>query len=40
MHIDEFLKIAIESNASDLHLKAGAFPIIRVHGALKPLTNI
>ena len=39
MHIDEFLKIAIESNASDLHLKAGAFPIIRVHGALKPLTN-
>ena len=37
MHIDEFLKIAVESNASDLHLKAGTFPIIRVHGKLKSL---
>lgn len=38
MEIDELLKIAIESDASDLHLKAGNFPIIRVNGKLKPLT--
>ncbi|MFP4082759.1 MAG: type IV pilus twitching motility protein PilT [Candidatus Aminicenantes bacterium] len=39
MEIDELLKIAIESDASDLHLKAGNYPIVRVHGVLKPLTN-
>jgi len=39
MEIDELLKIAIESDASDLHLKAGNFPILRVHGKLEPLTN-
>ncbi len=39
MEINELLKIAIESEASDLHLKAGNFPVIRVHGALQPLTT-
>ncbi len=39
MEIDELLKIAIESEASDLHLKAGNFPVIRVHGTLQPLTT-
>ncbi len=39
MDIDEFLKIAIENDASDLHLKAGNYPIIRIHGKLNPLTN-
>lgn len=39
MDIDELLKIAIEADASDLHLKAGNYPIIRVHGRLKPLTS-
>jgi len=39
MDIDELLKIAIESDASDLHIKAGNYPIIRIHGRLKPLTN-
>jgi len=39
MEIDDLLKIAIESDASDLHLKAGNFPILRVHGKLEPLTN-
>ncbi len=38
MEIDELLKIAIERDASDLHLKAGNYPIIRVHGHLIPLT--
>jgi len=39
MNIDDLLKIAIESEASDLHLKAGNFPIVRIHGKLKPLTS-
>ena len=39
MDIDELLKIAIENDASDLHIKAGNYPIIRIHGNLKPLTQ-
>ncbi len=39
MHVDELLKIAIESNASDLHLKAGSHPIMRIHGRLSPITS-
>jgi twitching motility protein PilT len=39
MEIDELLKVAIERDASDLHLKAGNHPIVRVHGALIPLTG-
>lgn len=39
MDIDELLKMAIENDASDLHIKAGNYPIIRIHGKLKPLTQ-
>lgn len=39
MNIDELLKIAIEHDASDLHLKSGNFPIIRIHGKLNTLTS-
>lgn len=39
MDINELLKIAIENDASDLHLKVGNYPVIRIHGRLKPLTN-
>jgi twitching motility protein PilT len=39
MEIDELLKVAIERDASDLHLKAGNHPIVRVHGTLAPLTG-
>jgi len=39
MDINELLKIAIESDASDLHLKVGNYPVIRIHGRLKPLAN-
>jgi twitching motility protein PilT len=39
MDIDELLKLAIESDASDLHLKSGNYPIIRIHGKLHALTN-
>lgn len=38
MKIDELLKIAIESEASDLHLKPGNHPLLRINGVLKPLT--
>jgi twitching motility protein PilT len=39
MKIDELLKIAIESDASDLHLKPGNHPILRISGTLKPLSE-
>jgi len=39
MDINELLKIAIESEASDLHLKVGSFPVLRIHGELESLTK-
>ncbi len=39
MKIDDLLKIAIESEASDLHIKPGNHPILRMNGVLKPLTS-
>src|SRR5512135_620193 len=38
-HIDDLLKIAMERKASDLHLKVGNFPHIRLDGELVPLTD-
>ncbi len=40
MHINDLLKIAVERKASDLHLKVGAFPVIRVDGTLIPLPDM
>jgi len=40
MHINDLLKIAVERKASDLHLKVGAFPIIRIDGTLTPLADM
>jgi twitching motility protein PilT len=37
--IDELLAIACREGASDLHLKAGSHPFIRVNGELKPILN-
>ncbi|MGE3844089.1 MAG: type IV pilus twitching motility protein PilT, partial [Vicinamibacterales bacterium] len=34
MHIHELLRSAIERRASDLHLKAGSYPMLRVDGTL------
>src|SRR5688572_30258405 len=34
MHINELLKIAVASGASDLHLKVGSYPMMRVNGSL------
>ena len=40
MNINDLLKIAIERKASDLHLKVGSHPVIRVDGKLQPLVEI
>jgi len=37
MNIDELLRSACESKASDLHLKVGNYPYIRVDGELRPM---
>jgi twitching motility protein PilT len=36
MHVNDLLKIAVERGASDLHLKVGACPMLRLHGTLIP----
>ncbi len=40
MQINDLLKAAIESEASDLHLKAGNFPVVRIFGKLHNLTGL
>ena len=39
MHINDILKAATERKASDVHLKVGAHPLIRVDGTLVPLVE-
>ena len=39
MNIDDLLRIAADRKASDLHLKVGNYPHIRVDGELVPLTD-
>ena len=39
MNINDLLKIAVKNGASDLHLKVGNPPVIRVDGRLEPLTD-
>src|SRR5919206_3158668 len=39
MNIDDLLRIATERRASDLHLKVGNYPHLRVDGELSPLTD-
>ncbi|MFI5165709.1 MAG: type IV pilus twitching motility protein PilT [Thermoanaerobaculales bacterium] len=39
MHINDILKVATERKASDVHLKVGAHPLIRVDGTLVPLVE-
>jgi len=40
MNVNELLKIAVERKASDLHLKVGSHPVIRIDGALHPLPEL
>ena len=39
MNIDELLRTACETKASDLHLKVGNYPYIRVDGDLQPMSQ-
>ena len=39
MHVNDLLKIAVEHGASDLHLKVGNFPMMRVRGSLMPAVD-
>jgi twitching motility protein PilT len=39
LHINDLLKICADRGASDLHLKVGSHPVIRVDGRLLPLTD-
>jgi len=38
VHINDLLKAATDRGASDLHLKVGSHPVVRVDGRLMPLT--
>lgn len=40
MHINDLLKLAIERNASDLHLKVGSHPVIRIDGELISISSV
>src|SRR5579863_10435181 len=39
MNLDELLRAAVESRASDLHLKVGNLPHVRADGELAPLSQ-
>jgi twitching motility protein PilT len=39
LHINDCLERVVEVKGSDLHLAAGAHPMVRVHGAVRPLTE-
>ena len=39
MHINDLLKVASERKASDLHLKVGSHPVVRIAGELVPLVE-
>lgn len=36
MHIDDLLRMTVTNGASDLHLKAGCLPVLRINGELVP----
>jgi twitching motility protein PilT len=39
MHIDDLLRVAMDRKASDLHLKVGNYPHLRVDGELVPISE-
>ena len=38
--IDDLLRMAMSFGASDLHLRAGSTPVVRINGELKPLAGV
>ena len=39
MHVNDILKVGVERKASDVHLKVGAHPVLRIDGRLQVLTE-
>ncbi len=39
MHVNDLLKAAVDAGASDLHLKVGSYPMMRLRGALVPVSE-
>ena len=39
MHVNDLLKTAVENGASDLHIKVGTYPMMRVRGTLIPASE-
>jgi twitching motility protein PilT len=39
MHVNDLLKVAVDNGASDLHLKVGSFPMMRLRGGLVPASE-
>jgi twitching motility protein PilT len=39
MHINDLLATAVKRGASDLHMKVGSFPMLRIDGTLMPATQ-
>ena len=40
MNVNDLLKIAVERKASDLHLKVGSQPVLRIDGGLVSLVEL
>jgi twitching motility protein PilT len=40
LHIDDLLHMLVQSEASDLHLRVGEPPVMRIHGDLKRVPNM
>src|SRR3990172_5325235 len=39
INLDDLLIVAVQSGASDLHIKVGSYPMMRVHGSLYPASE-
>ncbi|MCH7780142.1 MAG: type IV pilus twitching motility protein PilT [Acidobacteria bacterium] len=39
MHINDLLKLATDQGASDLHIKVGSHPVLRINGRLSPMID-
>jgi twitching motility protein PilT len=39
VHVNDLLKIAVDRGASDLHIKVGSYPMIRIRGTLEPASS-
>jgi twitching motility protein PilT len=39
VHVNDLLKIAVDRGASDLHIKVGSYPMMRIRGTLEPASS-